>query len=58
MIKPPFVNLFDIAGLTMISLFFFVFLALAGSRLVTWDVVLVVAVVFAAAIFFAKRGAP
>lgn len=54
--KPPFVNLFDICGILMISLFFFIFLAALGSKHVTWDAVAVVAIVFAAAIFFAKAG--
>jgi hypothetical protein len=58
MSRPPFINMFDVAGILMLALFFFIFLAALGSKHVTWNAVAVVAIVFGAAIFFAKRGAP
>ena len=55
--KPPFVNLVDIAGILMLCIILCIVLAVLGSKLVTWSVVLVLCIIFAAAVFFGKRGA-
>lgn len=56
--REPFVNLFDIAGILMLCVFISALLAALGSKLITWGVVVVIVVLFVAAVFFAKRGAP
>lgn len=58
MSRRPLVNLFDVAGITMIGIFLAAFLAIAGGKHISWDIVLVFAVVFAGALFFAKQGSP
>jgi hypothetical protein len=42
----------------MLSVVIAAVLAALGSKLITWGVVVVIGVVFAGAVFFAKRGAP
>jgi len=54
----PLLNLFDVAGIAMICVIVCTILAGLGSKLVTWDAVLVLIVVFAGTAFFAKRGVP
>lgn len=55
--QEPFVNLFDIAGILMLCIVIAALLAVLGSKLITWSVVLVICVLFVAAVIFAKRGA-
>lgn len=56
--RPPFVNLVDVAGIIMLCIILCAFLALLGSKLITIKVIAVLCILFAGAIFFAKRGAP
>lgn len=58
MSREPFINLFDVAGILMTCVFIAAVLAALGSKSITWGVVVVIGVVFAGAVFFAKRGAP
>lgn len=55
--REPFVNLFDVAGILMLCIFIAAVLAALGSKLITWGVVLVICVLFVAAVVFAKWGA-
>lgn len=56
--KEPFINLFDVAGILMLCIVIAALLAVLGSKLITWSVVLVICVLFVATVVFAKRGAP
>jgi hypothetical protein len=56
--REPFVNLFDVAGILMLCIVIAAVLAALGSKSITWGVVAVIGLVFAGAIYFAKRGAP
>jgi len=55
--REPFVNLFDVAGILMLCVVIAAVLAGLGSKLITWGVVAVIAVMFVAAVFFGKWGA-
>ena len=56
--KPPFINLFDVAGILMLCVVIAAVLAALGSKLITWGVVVVIVVLFVSAVAFAKWGAP
>ena len=56
--KPPFVNLSDIAGILMIVLAQAIILAALGSSLISWKFVVLTGVLFYATIYFAKKGTP
>ncbi len=56
--KEPFVNLFDVAGILMLCIVIAAVLAALGSKLITWGVVVVIGMVFAGAVIFAKKGSP
>ena len=54
--KPPFINLFDIAGILMLVVILAIPLWLLGSRSITGGTILLLIVLFVGVVILARKG--